>query len=107
MNGYQNWHRPQGYNFTPCQLDHQHIKRMSRQLFRRFDQDGSNELTVNEAAQAIQMLYTQSGRYPSNNDVMFVFHEFDKNNSGTLNRREFKKMIKFLAGQNNMSDDGW
>jgi len=43
-------------------------------------------------------MYSAYGKYPSQNDIMHTFHYFDKNRSGSLERQEFKRMLKYLAG---------
>jgi Ca2+-binding EF-hand superfamily protein len=35
---------------------------------------------------------------PNQNDIMYAFQYFDRDRSGMLDRKEFKKMTKYLAG---------
>lgn len=93
------WQQPQGYQFRPTPgINKDHIKHMIPQLFNKYDYDRSGRLHMNEAAMAIQEIYAGYGQMPSQNDVMYAFQYFDRDRSGMLDRKEFKKMAKYLAG---------
>merc|ERR1712032_413209 len=92
MAGYQQWQAPQGYAFKPTPMDKGFLKGNSDQIFDKHDMDRSGRLDMNEAARAIYELYSTTGQYPSQNDMMYCFQRYAADRSGTLDRQEFKQL---------------
>ena len=101
--GYRQWQMPQGFQFQPVILSKSYAKDAAKSIFNQSDKDFNGMLDLNEAPLAIQSVYSQFGIYPTQDDIMFAFREFDDDGSGYLDQKEFQRLIRYLSGNRKSS----
>lgn len=105
-NGYRQWQMPKGYQFQATFLNRQNAMDSSGVIFHQYDRDANGKLDINEAPIAIQAIYSQVGKYPNQNDVMFALREFDEDRNGYLTIKEFQRLVRYISGNRKSNKKG-
>ena len=71
-----------------------------KSVFEAFDRNGSGSLDMHEVPAVMNYVCQMSGNPPPQpNDVYFAMYQFDRNNDGRLNKKEFKRMLDYFGGR--------
>ena len=89
---------PQGYAMRTYALP-KHVIKESKQLFKRHDRDHSKSINMMELYPLMTETFARAGLPPpQQNDLLYLLQKYDMNRDGTINKKEFKYMLKEMGG---------